>query len=102
MKLKRRDFARIGGCWLASLAVRPLWAEPDSQEEAAVPPRVVLTWGTNGHAEGQFDIPIAIVVNAKDEILVTDFRQTNAEAKARLQRFDPGGHAQSRRVQSRA
>ena len=90
MKLLRRDFVRVGGCWLASLTVRPLWAEPEGKAESA-PPRVVLTWGTNGHADGQFDVPIAIVVNQKDEILVTDFRQTNLEAKGRLQRFDPAG-----------
>ena len=60
-------------------------------------PRVVLTWGTNGHGDGEFDIPIAVAVNQKDEILVTDFRQSNAEAKSRVQRFDraaavPCGH----------
>jgi sugar lactone lactonase YvrE len=51
----------------------------------------LLTWGTNGHANGQFDIPIAIAINRKDEILVTDFRQSNVNAKGRLQRFDPSG-----------
>lgn len=51
----------------------------------------MLSWGTNGHGDGQFDIPIAIVINREDEILITDFRQTNAEAKGRLQRFDRDG-----------
>ena len=89
MKLRRRDFVRVGGGWLASLTVRPLWAEPDGQAEPP-PLRPVLTWGTNGHEDGQFDIPIAIAVNQQGEILVADFRQTNA-AKGRLQRFDPAG-----------
>ncbi len=30
-------------------------------------------------------------MNQKDELLVTDFRQSNAEAKSRVQRFDPDG-----------
>jgi sugar lactone lactonase YvrE len=89
MELTRRDFVRLGGCGLASLAARPLWAADDPPELAA--PRFVLAWGSNGRGDGQFDIPIAIAVTAKDEILVTDFRQTNAEAKGRLQRFDPQG-----------
>jgi sugar lactone lactonase YvrE len=90
MKLDRRDFARLSGCWLASLATRPLWAQ-DEPQQALPPPKVLLSWGTNGHGDGQFDIPIAIVVNAKDEILVTDFRQAKVDAKPRLQRFDPNG-----------
>ena len=49
---------------------------------------MLLTWGTNGHGDGEFDIPIGIAVNQKDEILVTDFRQTNADARSRVQRFD--------------
>jgi DNA-binding beta-propeller fold protein YncE len=52
----------------------------------------VLTWGTNGSSDGEFDVPIAIAVNQKDEILVTDFRQgKNADAKSRVQRFDQEG-----------
>jgi sugar lactone lactonase YvrE len=61
------------------------------KEDEAAPPRVLLTWGTNGHGQGQFDIPIAVAVNARDEIVVTDFRQSNANPQARLQRFDPEG-----------
>ena len=45
------------------------------QDESQSAPRVVLTWGTNGHGNGEFDIPIAVAVNQKDEVLVTDFRQ---------------------------
>src|SRR5580704_10307629 len=91
MKLRRRDFLRIGGGGIASLISSPLWAQTDGQDESRSAPHVVLTWGTNGHGEGEFDIPIAIAVNQKDEILVTDFRQTNAEAKSRVQRFDQEG-----------
>ena len=91
MQIDRREFARVGGLCLASLVARPLFAQADSQADAPAAPRVVLSWGTNGHGDGQFDIPIAIVANAEGEILVTDFRQTNAAAKARLQRFDPSG-----------
>jgi tripartite motif-containing protein 71 len=91
MKLRRRDFARLGGCWLASLVARPLWAQIGRSVHAPREPRVLLNWGTNGHADGQFDIPIAIAINRKDEVLVTDFRQSNADAKGRLQHFDPNG-----------
>jgi DNA-binding beta-propeller fold protein YncE len=91
MKLSRRDFHRAGGCWLASQVAQPLWAQPEVPARAPTIPRVVRTWGSNGHADGEFDIPIAIVVNRKDEIVVADFRQTNVEAKGRLQRFDQDG-----------
>ncbi|MGE0537434.1 MAG: NHL repeat-containing protein [Pirellulales bacterium] len=91
MKIERRDFVRVGGCGIAALLTRPLWAEEEGRDEAPVAPRVVLTWGTNGHGDGEFDIPIAVAVNHKDEVLVADFRQTNAEAKSRVQRFDPEG-----------
>ena len=91
MDLRRRDFIRAGGGWLLSLAARPLRAQAERPAGPAPEPRVVLTWGTNGHAEGQFDIPIAIVIDRKDEILITDFRQSDPDAKGRLQRFDPSG-----------
>src|SRR5262249_14804591 len=91
MDLRRRDFIRAGGGWLLSLAARPLRGQAERPAGPAPEPRVVLTWGTNGHAEGQFDIPIAIVIDRKDEILITDFRQSDPEAKGRLQRFDPSG-----------
>ena len=52
MKLRRRDFVRIGGGSLASLTVRPLWTSTEVQDEPPPAPRVVLTWGTNGHADG--------------------------------------------------
>lgn len=93
MNLRRRDFLRGCGCGLAALASSPLWAQEGGQDEPPAAPRVVLTWGVNGHGDGEFDIPIAVAVNQKDEILVTDFRQgANADAKSRVQRFDPEGH----------
>ena len=91
MKLPRRDFLRASGCGMASLVASPFWTRADGQNELPPAPQVVLAWGTNGHADGEFDIPIAVAVNQKDEILVTDFRQTNAETKSRVQRFDQEG-----------
>lgn len=91
MKLRRRAFLRAGGCAIASLMPAALWAQADGQDGSQSVPRVILAWGTNGHGDGQFEIPIAIAVNHKDEVLVTDFRQTNAEAKSRVQRFDQEG-----------
>ena len=90
-QLRRRDFTRVAGCWLAAVVARPLFAQTERQEESPPTPRVLLTWGTNGSDAGQFDIPIAIVINRKDEILVTDFRQSDLDAKGRLQRFDKDG-----------
>jgi len=100
MKLKRRDFIRASGCGLASLMTRTLWAQAPDQEQAnpnqaksnrsQPEPRVLLTWGKNGQADGEFNVPIAVVVNAKDEVLVADFKQNN-DPKARIQRFDSEG-----------
>jgi DNA-binding beta-propeller fold protein YncE len=90
MTLSRRDILRAAASSLATIAARPLFAQTPAAAQGPAP-RVLLTWGTNGHGDGQFDIPIAIAVNEKDEILVTDFRQSNAEAAGRLQRFDPSG-----------
>ena len=99
MKLARREFlwAGIGG--VSAIMAKPglghafdqTSARAECDDETLPPPRMVMTWGSNGTAEGQFDIPIAIVISPQDEILVTDFRQTNAEAKGRLQRFDTSG-----------
>lgn len=91
MQLRRRDFLRAGGGGIAALLTAPLWAQAEGKDESPIAPRVVLTWGTNGSGNGEFDIPIAIAVNEKNEILVTDFRQGNAEARSRVQRFDPEG-----------
>lgn len=89
MTLQRRDFLRVGGCGIASLVTGARWS--CAVDEWGAAPRVVKTWGSNGHGDGEFDIPIAVAVNHQDEILVTDFRQTNAEAKSRVQRFDQEG-----------
>jgi sugar lactone lactonase YvrE len=91
MELRRRDLARLCGSSLLPLVARPLCAQSQRAAEALPIPRVAKSWGTNGRSEGQFDIPIAIVINRKDEILITDFRQSNSDAKGRLQRFDQDG-----------
>ncbi len=91
MELRRRDFTRLAGCWIASIVARPLIGQTERPKETPPPPRVVSTWGTNGRGDGQFDIPIALAVNRKDEILITDFRQSNPDARGRLQRFDSEG-----------
>lgn len=91
MTLGRRDFMRVGGGGLASLLAGRLWADEQAPRESGPAAKVLLTWGKNGHGDGEFDIPIAVAVNQKDEILVTDFRQSNAEARSRVQRFDQTG-----------
>lgn len=45
----------------------------------------LLEWGQKGTANGEFDFPIGIAVNAADEVLVTDFYN------ARVQRFSSEG-----------
>jgi sugar lactone lactonase YvrE len=91
MQLERRDFLRVGGGGLAALLASPRWASADSPAESPAAPKAVLTWGTSGHGDGQFDVPIAVAVNQKDEILVTDFRQVKGDPKSRVQRFDGEG-----------
>lgn len=91
MKIGRRDFVRASGCGIASFMAGGVWAQQRGAEEAAPAPKVVLTWGKNGHGNGEFDIPIAVAVNQKQEVLVTDFRQVKGEPKSRVQRFDPEG-----------
>ena len=90
MRLRRRDSLSVSGCGLASLVTSQLGSQAAGQDEPQPAPRVVLTWGKNGHGDGEFDVPIAVAVNQKDEILVADFRQNNA-TKARVQRFDQEG-----------
>src|SRR5436189_2939844 len=91
MNLRRRDFLRTAGCGLVSLVAWPRCAQTDEKPEPLPAPSVVLSWGSNGLEDGEFDIPIAIVIDQHDEILITDFRQSDAEAKGRLQRFDQEG-----------
>ena len=88
MKIRRREFLWAGGGGFAVMIASSTRAHADDVEQAAASSRVLLSWGTNGHGHGEFDIPIAIAVNQNDEILVTDFRQTNADAMSRVQRFD--------------
>ncbi len=90
MTVSRRQFIKLGTGSLISLWARSSSARADDCAEEAAP-RAILTWGTNGHGEGQFDIPIAIAVSRNDELWITDFRQSNADAKGRLQKFDAGG-----------
>src|SRR5262245_47224414 len=87
-ELCRRDFLGMAGGALASLIARPLLAEAKGPDEVLPAPRVVLTWGMNGTADGEFDIPIGIAVSRKDEIFISDFRQSG-NASGRVQRFDP-------------
>lgn len=89
--IHRRDFLALAGGGLATMSARRLLAQAESRDEALPAPRVVLTWGTNGDADGEFDIPIAIAINHQDEIFVSDFRQSDPEARAREQRFDTEG-----------
>lgn len=91
MELRRRDFLRVSSGCLVSFAAQPISAQAQLPEKPLAAPRVLLTWGANGRADGQLDVPIAIVINRKDEILVTDFRQSDPDAKGRLQRFDAEG-----------
>jgi hypothetical protein len=65
MKFSRREFGWVAGSSLASLAIRPLAIIAEEQKSPATP-RVLLTWGSNGHGDGQFDIPIGITVNRQD------------------------------------
>jgi sugar lactone lactonase YvrE len=89
-ELRRRDFLGMAGGALASLVTGPLLGEAKGPDATLPAPRVVLTWGTNGTADGEFDVPIGIAVNRKDEIFISDFRQSG-DAPARVQRFAPDG-----------
>jgi DNA-binding beta-propeller fold protein YncE len=90
--LRRRDFLLTSGCGSVAFIASPLRCLSEGRNESPFGPQVLLTWGSNGHGEGQFDIPISIAVNSKDEIFVSDFRQSNADARSRIQRFDQEGH----------
>jgi tripartite motif-containing protein 71 len=75
-ELLRRSFAAIAigvGSGPSSLADHKSW------------PRLILEWGKRGKDEGEFDIPIGIAINRKDEIFVTEFRNN------RVQKFTTGG-----------
>lgn len=53
--------------------------------EPPPPARFLLEWGEQGAAQGQFDFPIGIAINAADEVFVTDFKN------ARVQKFTSAG-----------
>jgi sugar lactone lactonase YvrE len=48
-------------------------------------PRFLQEWGKRGAGIGEFDIPIGMAINARDEIFVTEFRNN------RVQQFDSHG-----------
>lgn len=58
-----------------------------TQAAAAMPELAtfVTTWGKEGDAPGDFNIPIGIAINAKDEVFVTD------HYNSRVQKFDANG-----------
>lgn len=76
--------------WLTSIALSifcccSLPAESEVPSPGAV--RFVLEWGKHGTADGEFDVPIGVVVTKGGELLVSDFYN------ARVQRFtDEGRH----------
>src|SRR4051794_20401534 len=75
----RRAFLAAAGLALggAGRAADPAAAFP--------PPRFLREWGTRGKGEGEFNIPLAVAVNAADEVYVTDFYNT------RVQKFTAEG-----------
>ncbi len=75
--LTRRSLLLSGGLSLCSFA--------GGAETAVTPPRFVKQWGRRGKGEGEFDILIAIAINRKDELFVTEFRNN------RVQKFDTEG-----------
>jgi DNA-binding beta-propeller fold protein YncE len=88
-RIARRAFLRSAGGFAAVAFGQAACARAKPPEEV-VPPKFLLTWGTNGPGEGQFDVPIAIVCR-NDELWISDFRQSNIEAPGRIQRFDTEG-----------
>lgn len=82
--LTRRRF--MSGACAALTGLAESWTEAARSAEAEVkPPRFLLAWGKLGKKEGEFRAPIAIAINAADDILVTDLHN------ARVQKFTPEG-----------
>jgi len=80
----RRTLLRAAAVAALGVAGRSSWGvEAEPEPQAA--PRFLLQWGRRGKAPGEFDVPIAVAVDANDDVLVTDFRN------ARVQRFSPDG-----------
>lgn len=77
--LDRRQLL-LAAPWALLGAARSLAAK-----DAPRPPRFVLEWGKKGKADGEFDSPIAIAIDRKDRLYVTDFKNL------RVQRFGPDG-----------
>jgi sugar lactone lactonase YvrE len=73
---------------LALLFAAGIERSPSSVAQGAERPKVVFlqTWGRKGTKPGEFHFPIAIAVNAKDELLVTD------HLNHRVQKFDTSGN----------
>ncbi|MEQ1843418.1 MAG: NHL repeat-containing protein, partial [Verrucomicrobiales bacterium] len=60
------------------------WARADDSKPVLA--TFVATWGAEGEAPGEFNIPIGIAINAADEVFVTDHYNN------RVQKFDPDGN----------
>jgi sugar lactone lactonase YvrE len=94
--MTRRDCLRTSAAAVASWALPPVLravdyptathpsTAPASQAASTQPAPFVLSWGSRGAGEGQFDPPIGLAIKA-DEIYVTDFRNR------RVQWFDTQG-----------
>lgn len=46
----------------------------------------VKTWGSNGTSDGQFNLPVSVIIDSKGDVIVND-RGNN-----RIQKFDPDGN----------
>jgi sugar lactone lactonase YvrE len=75
----RREFLGLLVLSAAAVAI-PAYAVGDEK-----PPKFLLEWGNRGKAEGEFDIPIGLAIDRRDEILIAEFRNN------RVQRFDRNG-----------
>jgi len=64
------------------LSSTPHRARPDDAEP---PVTFLFTWGQKGKADGEFDAPIGIAINAEDELYISDFRNN------RVQKFSADG-----------
>lgn len=67
---------------LLSVFVLPQIYADDTQPITA---KLITTWGKEGEAPGEFNIPIGIAINAADEVFVTD------HYNSRVQKFDAEG-----------
>lgn len=72
-------------CCLCLLIAHALIDPSISNAEEPAPIRFLKTWGQQGDQPGEFHFPIDIVINAQDEIYVTD------HLNDRVQKFDRTG-----------